>query len=43
MCVLNRTVKKNVIVVYSSEQFSAAQNVWVENKDLKIEITVEVI
>ncbi|KAI9365863.1 emp24/gp25L/p24 family/GOLD-domain-containing protein [Pilaira anomala] len=30
-----------VILVYSSEQFSAAQNVWVENKDLKIEITVE--
>ncbi|KAI9480885.1 MAG: emp24/gp25L/p24 family/GOLD-domain-containing protein [Benjaminiella poitrasii] len=30
-----------VIGVYKSEQFSSAQNQWVENPELKIEITVE--
>lgn len=31
-----------LIGVYKTEQFSSTQNEWIENKDVKMEITVEV-
>ncbi|KAI7906551.1 emp24/gp25L/p24 family/GOLD-domain-containing protein [Cokeromyces recurvatus] len=41
-CFIEDLPKETMVIgVYKSEQFSSAQNQWIENPDVKIEITVE--
>ncbi|KAI7869100.1 emp24/gp25L/p24 family/GOLD-domain-containing protein [Mucor mucedo] len=41
-CFIEDLPKETMVIgIYKSEQFNAAQNQWIENKELKIEITVE--
>ncbi|KAI8644469.1 emp24/gp25L/p24 family/GOLD-domain-containing protein [Parasitella parasitica] len=41
-CFIEDLPKETMVIgIYKSEQYSAAQDTWMENTDLKIEITVE--
>lgn len=41
-CIWLHRIQQLSLGIYKSEQFSVAQNKWIENDELKIEITVEV-